>query len=130
MEFVNVLVAGISAFMFGAVWYSVLAKQWMAVSGVDVVDGKPANNSDPIPYITGLISAVIVAGMIRHVFVRSGIEGIGRGALYGAELGLFIAVPWMATCYGFAGRARSLLLIDGGYATFGCAVIGTILMAF
>ena len=34
MEFLSVIAAGVAAFVFGAVWYTVLAKPWMAVSGV------------------------------------------------------------------------------------------------
>ncbi|MEL6608761.1 MAG: DUF1761 domain-containing protein [Pseudomonadota bacterium] len=130
MELLNTIVAAIGGFAFGAVWYSVLAKPWMAVSGVEVIDGKPANNSDPMPYIMGLLATVLAAGMMRHMFDAAGIMDIGRAALYGAGLGLFIAAPWLVTCYGFAGRSRKLMLIDAGYATGASAVIGIILVLF
>lgn len=42
----------------------------------------------------------------------------------GAGLGLFVAVPWIATNYGFAGQPQSLMLIDGACATVGCTIIG------
>ncbi|MEM6478644.1 MAG: DUF1761 domain-containing protein [Pseudomonadota bacterium] len=130
MEFLNVVAAGVGGFVFGAVWYTLFANRWMAVSGVSVVDGKPANQSDPKPYIVGIIAAIIVAGMMRHIFIGAEIDGLGRGALYGAGLGLFISVPWLATCYGFAGRPTALTLIDAGYATGASAVIGLILVLF
>ena len=130
MEFINTIVAAIGGFAFGAVWYTVFANQWMEASGVEVVDGKPANQADPLPYIMGLAATIFVAGMMRHIFAGSGVEGIGRGLLYGAGLGLFIAAPWMITCYGFAARKKSLMLIDAGYATGGAAVIGALLNAF
>ena len=130
MELINVIAAGLGIFAFGSVWYGFLAKKWMAVSGVAVVDGKPANQTDPIPYIAALVVSIVMAGMMRHIFGGAGVDTIGRAALYGGGLGLFIACPWLITCYGFAGRPRTLMLIDGGYAVFGSMVAGIILTLF
>jgi len=131
MELLNVIVAGIAAFAVGAVWYMRLSAQWVAASGVVTDDtGEPANRSDPLPYITGLLGAIICAGMMRHVFELSNIDTIGKGLISGLGIGLFLVTPWIATFYMFAGRARSLILIDGGYATLGCTAMGIVLTLF
>ncbi|WP_299672509.1 DUF1761 domain-containing protein [uncultured Roseobacter sp.] len=131
MEYVSVLVAGVAGFLFGAVWYTVLAQKWMEASGVPLDEtGQPANRSDPIPYITSLLGAVLVAGMMRHTFELSGIDTVGKGLISGLGIGLFLVSPWIATFYSFGARPRRLILIDGGYATFGCTVIGTVLALF
>ena len=131
MEFVNVLVAGAAGFMVGAIWYGFLAKPWMEASGVEVgADGKPANNADPMPYIMGFLAMIFVAGMMRHVFALSDITTLGKGLVSGFGIGLFLAAPWLMICYGFAGRSRQLILIDGGYAAFGSAAIGLVLTLF
>ncbi|MCE8005547.1 DUF1761 domain-containing protein [Aestuariivita sp.] len=132
MEILNVFVAGVASFMFGAIWYSVLAKPWVAVSGVavDPDTGKPANASNPKPYVIGVIAAILVAGMMRHIFSGSGVDTVWEGAVSGLGIGAFLASPWLATNYGFAGRPMRLILIDGGYATFGCAIIGIVLTLF
>jgi hypothetical protein len=93
-------------------------------------DGQPANNADPIPYITSFIAAILVAGMMRHVFVLSGIDTFGKGLMSGLGIGLFLVTPWIATFYGFGGKPRKLVLIDGGYATIGCTIIGAVLTLF
>ncbi|MDE1132844.1 MAG: DUF1761 domain-containing protein [Ascidiaceihabitans sp.] len=129
MSFLSVILAAVANFAFGAIWYMSLAKPWMAASGVEVgEDGRPANNADPIPYITSFVAAVLVAGMMRHVFALSAIDSFGEGALAGFGIGLFLVTPWIATFYGFGGKPRNLLLIDGGYATIGCSVMGAVLM--
>lgn len=131
MEFVSVLVAAAAGFMVGAVWYGFLAKPWMEASGVEVgADGKPANNADPMPYIMGFIAMILVAGMMRHVFALSDITTLGKGLVSGFGIGLFLAAPWLMICYGFAGRSRKLILIDGGYAAIGSAAIGLVLTLF
>jgi len=129
MSFLSVILAAVANFAFGAIWYMSLAKPWMAASGVEVgEDGRPANNADPTPYITSFVAAVLVAGMMRHVFALSAIDSFGKGALAGFGIGLFLVTPWIATFYGFGGKPRNLLLIDGGYATIGCTVMGAVLM--
>lgn len=128
MGLISVVAAAIAAFVFGAVWYTALGSRWATVSGVALdADGQPANRSNPVPYIMAFVSVLLVAGMMRHSFVLGGIDTVAKGLVSGLGIGLFMVTPWIATCYGFAGRARALTLIDGGYATLGCAVIGTVL---
>lgn len=106
-----------------------LAKPWMAASGVEVgEDGRPTNNADPIPYITSFVAAVLVTVMMQHVFTLSAIDSFGEGALAGFGIGLFLVTPWIGIFYGFVEKPRNLLLIDGGYATIGCTVMGAVLM--
>ncbi|MEM9433789.1 MAG: DUF1761 domain-containing protein [Pseudomonadota bacterium] len=127
MELINVIVAGAAAWMVGAVWYGVMGKAWMEDVGLteETVDRK-----NPVPYIGSFLCAVIVAGMMRHIFESSGVHSTGYGMISGLGLGLFIAAPWLATNYLFAQRPRRLIFIDGMYATLGCTVIGLVLVLF
>ncbi|MEO9518585.1 MAG: DUF1761 domain-containing protein [Paracoccaceae bacterium] len=128
MEIFTVVAAGLASFVFGAIWYSVLAKPWMSASGVELDEkGRPANRSNPLPYITAVIGAILIAGMMRHVLVLSGIDGPIQGLVAGLGIGLFVVTPWLATFYGFSGRPMRLLAIDGGYATLGSGLIGLVL---
>ena len=131
MDFVSVIVAGCAGFAFGAVWYGFFSKAWVTASGVPVgKDGAPANRADPVPYVTSLIGCILVAGMMRHVFELAQVDSFGKTALSGFGIGLFMVSPWVATFYSFAAKPRRLILIDGGYATFGCTVIGAVLSLF
>ena len=130
MEYVTVLAAALASYVFGAIWYMVLAKPWMAATGISedqikTPDGKMKGG--PMPFIISLVSAILVAGMMRHIFNLAGITTIDKGFVSGLGLGLFIVAPWIATNYGFAMRSRNLLLIDGGYAVIGCTIMGVIL---
>lgn len=127
MGFVAVLVAAIASYAFGAVWYMVMAKPWMKAA--DITE-EQVNTKDPMPFIISGICAIIVAGMMRHVFAQSGIVGIGNGFMGGVGIGLFLATPWILTNYAFAGRPKNLILIDGTYATVGCTIMGVILGYF
>jgi len=130
MEFLNVLAAALGSWLFGAVWYMVLSKPWMEASGVAVdAGGKPAEKS-PMPFIISGISAILVAGMMRHVFVTSNVVTLWEGVVSGFGIGLFFISAWMMMNYTFAGRPFKLTLIDGGYAVCGCTIMGAILTLF
>ena len=131
MEIINVFVAAIGGWAFGAVWYMTLSKPWMEASGVEVgEDGNPVNSSDPTPYILSMVAMIIVAGMMRHIFGMAGIETVGKGLLAGLGIGLFFISPWIMINNAYGGRPFRLTIIDGGYATFGCGVSGAILALF
>lgn len=127
MGFVSVVAAGAAGWIFGAIWYGIMGKQWMAA--VDLTE-ETVNRKDPVPYIGSFLCAILVAGMMRHVFASSGIDTMGKGLMSGLGMGLFIASPWIATNYLFAQRPKNLIFIDGVYATVGCAVIGAVLGLF
>ncbi|TCK99772.1 uncharacterized protein DUF1761 [Shimia isoporae] len=131
MEYVAVLAAAVASYVFGSIWYMALAKPWMEAAGVETGDdGRPVNSKDPTPHILAFVCAIVVAGMMRHVFALSAIDTVDKGLTSGLGIGLFLAAPWIVTNYGFAGRPRKLMLIDGGYATIGCTIMGTVLTLF
>ncbi len=128
MQHIGILAAALAAYGFGAVWYMLLARYWVAASGVPVDSaGQPAHKGDPKPYLVGLASCLLVAGMMRYIFQEIGIKGPSQGLIGGLAIGLFLSVPWLATCYAFAGRQLRLTLIDGGYAVGGSALAGLVL---
>lgn len=131
MEVINVLVAGAAAWFLGAVWYMVFAKPWMAAANVPVgADGKPESGASPMSFILSALAMIVVAGMMRHVLSMAGITGIGKSAVTGIGVGLFLICPWIAINNMFPGRPFKLTLIDGGYAVSGCTLIGIILALF
>jgi hypothetical protein len=131
MEFLSVFVAAVAGFGFGAIWYMVLAKPWMDAARILMgPDGKPEGMSSPIPYVLAAFAMLLVAGMMRHTFELSGIESFGKGLVSGLGIGLFFISPWIMINNAYGMRPFKLTIIDGGYATFGCAIMGAILGLF
>ncbi|MXX91525.1 MAG: DUF1761 domain-containing protein [Boseongicola sp. SB0677_bin_26] len=127
MEFISVIVAAVAGFAFGAAWYMTLSRQWVAASGIEVDEnGQPANKSKT-PFILAGIAMLLVAGMMRHTFAMSGIDTLAAGLVGGLGVGLFFISPWIMINNAYGDRPFNLTLIDGGYATFGCGVIGAVL---
>ena len=131
MEIINVLVAAAASFFFGAAWYMILSKPWMAAAGIECDEnGRPKGGGSPMPFVMSGICMILVAGMMRHIFQMAGIATIGSGFVSGLGIGLFFIAPWTMINNAYGMRPFKLTLIDGGYATFGCATIGAILTAF
>ena len=128
MGFLAVIVAAIAAFAFGAGWYGVLADPWKKASGVPLGDdGNPINAKSPVPYVTSFLCIILVAGMMRHSFATAEIATFGKSVISGLGIGAFFITPWIFINNGYTARPHTLSLIDGGYATFGCAIMGGIL---
>ena len=130
MQYLSVLAAAAAAYAFGALWYMTLGKPWMKAAGItqEQVDGGAGKS--PIPFIISAIMVIIVAGMMRHAFMQAGITEPIKSALSGLGIGAFMVTPWIVTNYAYGMRPRNLTLIDGGYATIGCTIIGLVLGLF
>lgn len=128
IEVISVLAAAGIAFAAGAGWYMFLAEPWMRAAGVAKgADGKPEGGQNPGILIFTFVMQVLVAGMLRHVFESSGITSVGGGLISGAGVGLFLITPWIAINNANAMRPPTLTVIDGGYATVACAIMGVVL---
>lgn len=131
MEFLNVIVAALAAFAFGAVWYMSMSKPWIAAAEVPVdATGRPQGNGSAMPFVVGLVAMVIVAGMMRHLLGSSGVTSVGAGAIAGFGIGAFLITPWVAMNYAFAMRKPALTVIDGVNSVVGCTIMGAVLNAF
>lgn len=127
MQYIAVLAAAAASYAFGAVWYMQLANPWMKAVGLTK---EQVNTADKTPYIISGVCSVLVAGMMRHIFVMSELDTFYDGLMGGFGLGLLIATPWIVTNVAFAGKSRNLMWIDGGYATIGCTIMGVVLSFF
>jgi len=131
LEFINVIVAAIAAFAVGAVWYMTLSKPWLAAVKIPVdADGRPEGGQSPALFATTFVMQVIVAGMMRHIFALSNVDTIGAGLVSGIGVGLFFITPWIVINNAYGMRPLALSIIDGGYATLACAVMGLVLVLF
>ena len=127
MEYLNVIAAALAAWLFGALWYGAIGKQWMRASGLTP---DSINTKNRVPYLVSLIGAILTAGMLRHILAASGIDTLGGGLLTGLGLGLFVVVPWIANNVLYAQRDKRLIWMDGAYPVIGMPLIGLVLNLF
>ena len=127
MEILNVVAAGVAAWIFGAVWYMTIAKTWMAASGLNE---EQARSVGALPYIVSLVGAIVVAGMLRHVLAGAEIVTVGKALITGLGMGAFIVLPWMINNVLYAARPKELIGMDGGYPIIGMGIMAVVLTLF
>ena len=131
MGFLDVIIAAVVTFAFGALWYMLLSRQWVRAADIKTgPDGKPSNSANPLPYIVSFAMILLVAGMMRHVFALSAIDTVLEGLTAGFGIGAFMISPWLILNIGYEGKPWRLGLINAGYASFGCALMGGSLILF
>ena len=125
VNFIAVLLCGVSALVLGGVWYSPLlfAKPWQSAAGLSDEQAKSGN------------IAVILGG----AFILSLMAAYGFGMFLGTTMplagavgaGLAAGLCWVAASFAinylFERRPAKLWLINGGYHTLQFTLFGLIL---
>lgn len=131
MAYLIVVLAAVVAFAFSAVWYTVMSKPWIKAAGIAVDgNGKPMGNGSMMPFAVGFVAQVLVAGMMRHIFIMSGLDTMMDGIMGGFGIGAFLITPWVAMNYAFASRPYALTVLDGVNSVVGCTLMGVVFALF
>jgi hypothetical protein len=124
LNWLAIIVAALSAFMLGFIWYSLLfSKRWMKENGFTEESMKGAN----MVKIFGLsLLAMIFASFNLAMFV-----GKDTGASFGALAGFLAGFGWVFTFMGvtylFERKSLALFLINAGYSVVSLTVMGLII---
>ena len=118
-----ILLAAVSAFMLGGLWYGPLFKNaWARAAGVDPdkPNGHPARVFG-VAFVFSLLAAAVFAWFL----------GPEPALGYSIGMGAMVGLGWVATSFGinyqFAGRPFVLWAIDSGYHTLQFVLYGVVL---
>jgi hypothetical protein len=129
MNYWAVLMAAVAAWMLGALWYSILAKPWMAATGVinarieDSLGSPRGYLTYIIAFAADLVMAWVLAGIIGHL----GQFTVKNGVISGAFCWLGFTITALVVNYTFGQRKPALILIDGGYWLLALVAMGAII---
>jgi hypothetical protein len=125
VNFLAVLVAAVSAFLLGGLWYSpaLFGKTWEREAGVSLDQPKKGHSAIvfAVSFLFSLIAATVFALFLgRNPPLNTAVRD-----------GLAIGACWVATSFGinyqFANRTFKLFLIDAGYHVTQFTLYGVIL---
>ena len=112
-----VVVAAIASWIFGAVWYGALGKQWMAALGKTREELMPGGRPNPaifvVSFIAQLVMAEMLAGLVGHL--GPGQFTVKNAMISAGFVWFGFVLTVLVTNHGFQGAKRSLTLIDGGH---------------
>lgn len=124
---VAVWTAGVLHFIIGAGWYTLLGRLWMTGIGKTQEQLLTEHGNSPLPYITALVCALVVAYTLAWILPKLGGQSAETGARMGALLALLFIGTTFAQDYSFESRPVSLWFINAGYMIVGMAVMGAII---
>jgi hypothetical protein len=125
LNWLAIIVAAISAFLLGGLWYSPLlfAKRWMKETGITEEDTKNTN-------MIKLFGLAFLLSLIASFFLAMFI-GPKAGAGFGALAGFMAGFGWVFTFIGisylFESRTLVHFLINATYSVLSLTIMGFII---
>lgn len=117
ISYLAMLAAALASFAFGALWYGLLGRQWLAALGSGAVDvaamAKPPVWPMVTSFIAELIMAIVLAGVIGHL--GPGAVSVKNGVISGAFIWAGFVVTTLVVNNAYAGRKLMLSVLDAGH---------------
>lgn len=129
LHWLPVVVAAISAFALGGLWYSpaLFGKPWMAETGLTADELKKGNKAK-IFGLSFLLSLVMAMNLAMFLQNTPGLN-VTSGAVYGLLAGLWIFCG-IAIVGLFEHKSGRYIFINGGYCMLAMGIMGAILGAW
>ncbi len=127
INWLSVLVAAVSAFMVGGIWYGPLfGKAWM--SAFNITEEDMAKRNMPMVFGVALLLSLIAAINLEMFLGPEASVGFGTAAGFAAGLGwvgMFLGILYL-----FENRSLKAWAVNAGYCTTALTVMGLILGAW
>jgi hypothetical protein len=118
LNLLAVVLAAVASFVFGGLWYGMLANSWMAAANVRPQDiqiskGGAAVLPYVIAFVAQLVMALVLAGVLGHM--GEGQVTAKNGIITGAIVWAGFVATSLVVNHAFQGAKKELTLIDGGH---------------
>lgn len=110
ISYLAVVIAAVAGYAFGALWYSVLGKQWMAAVGM-TEQPKPT----PAPFIIAFLCQLFMAWMLAGAIGHLGEVTVVRSLIAAFFIWAGFVLTTMMVNHRFQSARWSLTLIDGAH---------------
>jgi len=127
VNYLSVVLAGIAAWLFGAVYYTVLSKPWMAAQGKTMeqckaeMEGKSGLQKFG-PFILAFVGVFLMAFVLFGILTHSGLWSVRAGMISGAFCWVGFVLTTMTVNNAFHGKRPMLTVIDSIH-WLGCLLI-------
>ena len=138
MNYLAILIAAIAGWLVGAVWYTVLARSWIAALGetMELFKQKQAARNNRVlailPFVLAFVADLIMAWMLAGVLghLGPGQVTLRNGIISGLFLWFGFVLTTMVVNNAFVGRKYTLTAIDAGHWLAVIMVMGAIVGGF
>jgi Protein of unknown function (DUF1761) len=134
-NWIAVLVAAVAAWIFGAVYYSVLGKAWLAAQGETPESMKAKNAgrstvSKASPFVISFLAEILMAGAMQGILYHSGMHTLRAGMISGGLIWLGFVFTTILVNNAYPGRRFMLTVIDSGHWLGVLVIIGAFIGYF
>ena len=139
MNFLIILAATVCGWLFGALYYGTLGKQWVAAQGSTVEEfrakqaAKAGTLAAQAPFILAFVAQLIMAyvlyGVMKHVAHTAPLT-VRNGLISGAFIWFGFILTAIAVNHAFSGRRAMLTVIDTGHWLGVMLILGAVIGAF
>ena len=126
-----VLIAAVAAWIFGAVYYGILGKAWLAAQG-ETPESMKAKNAGKsgiakaAPFVISFIAEIVMAGAMQGILFHSGLFTLRAGIISGALCWLGFVATTVVVNNAYPGRKFMLSVIDASHWLGVLVIIGAI----
>jgi hypothetical protein len=128
----SVLVAAVAAWLFGALWYTALAKPWMAAQGWRGREDMPKKTgfAAALPFILSFLAELVMAAMLFGIIQHIGEVNVERSLVSAFFVWLGFVLTTITVNNAYPGRRLMLTAIDAGHWLGVLLVMGLVIGAF
>jgi hypothetical protein len=123
-----IIVAGMAAWLFGAVYYGLLGKMWVAAQGetMESFRARNAGRSVAAKAALSFVAEIVMAAALSGVLFHSSMVGPRQGAITGALIWLGFVLTTILVNNAYTFRSLKLTAIDAGHWLGVLIIIGAV----
>lgn len=135
VNLLSVLTAAVAAWLFGAAYYTMLGKKWIAAQG-KTVEGLKAENAGKsarakaAPFILSFGAVLVMGVTIYGIITHSGLWSLRAGIITGAFCWIGFVLTTVAVNNAYSGRKVILTAIDAAHWLGVLVIVGGIVGAW
>jgi hypothetical protein len=127
-----ILIAAVAAWIFGAVYYGLLSKQWVAALGtnmkaVKVQNAGKSGAAKATPFLLSFIAELVMAFVLYGIVLHVGTWSIRAGIISGVVCWVGFVLTTITTNNAYPGRKTMLTVIDAGHWLGVLAIMGAVI---
>jgi len=131
LHWLPVIASAVAAWIFGAIYYGIFGKAWVAAQGKTMAQLKAegagrSTAAKATPFVLSFIAEIAMAIAMSGILFHIGIYGLGAGLFSAAMLWLGFVLTTIAVNNAYAFRGIRLTAIDAGHWLGVLLIIGGI----
>ncbi len=128
---IGILLAIVASIALGFVWHGPLfGKQWMALSGITPPKPEDVKFSMMLPGLAmSVVMLFVQASVLGRAFQLVALADVGQAMLIAVIIWLPFTALTIANIYTWAGRPKTLIVLDAGYSLVSMLATAAILYA-